>query len=165
VEIARKWRQKTLADEVTQRLVLHLSGNQSGSALSDNANAGATDRPQSNDAKYLLAQGNRPIARGAYSEAIGSYQDLIRIAPGHVVALNNLGAALSKLGRDKEAEPYSYQAIKIEPDFPDAHSNVGNALLQKGQYAVAEQFLRRAIKLNPRFVEARINYRIDHLLS
>jgi tetratricopeptide (TPR) repeat protein len=158
-----KWRllengvEKTLADEVTQRLVLHLSGNQSGSALSDNANAGATDRPQPNDAKYLLVQGNRSIARGAYSEAIGFYQDLIRIAPRHVVALNNLGAALSKLGRDKEAETYFYQAIKIEPDFPDAHSNIGNALLLKGQYATAEQFLRRALKLNPRFVNARVN--------
>ncbi len=158
-----KWRllengvEKALADEVTQRLVLHLSGNQSGSAMSDNANAGTKDRPQPNDAKYLLVQGNRSIARGAYSEAIGFYQDLIRIAPRHVVALNNLGAALSKLGRDKEAEPYFYQAIKIEPDFPDAHSNIGNALLLKGQYATAEQFLRRALKLNPRFVDARVN--------
>src|ERR1700722_10393329 len=52
-----KWRllengvERSLADEVTQRLVLHLSGNLSGSAQSDNANAGTTDRPQSNDAK------------------------------------------------------------------------------------------------------------------
>jgi tetratricopeptide (TPR) repeat protein len=158
-----KWRllengvEKALADEVTQRLVLHLAGNQSGSALSDNGNAGATDRPQPNDAKYLLAQGNRSIARGAYSEAIDFYRDLIRIAPRHVVALNNLGAALTKLGREKEAEGYFYQAIKIEPDFPDAYSNIGNALLLKGQYAAAEQFLRRALKLNPRFVDARVN--------
>jgi tetratricopeptide (TPR) repeat protein len=158
-----KWRllengvERSLADEVTQRLVLHLSGSLSGSALSDIANAGTTDRPQPNDAKYLLAQGNRSIAQGAYSDAIGFYQDLIRIAPRHVVALNNLGAALSKLGRPKEAEAYFYQAIRIEPDFPDAYSNIGNALLLKGQYAAAEQFLRRALKLNPRFVDARVN--------
>jgi tetratricopeptide (TPR) repeat protein len=158
-----KWRllengvEKTLADEVTQRLVLHLSGNQSGSALSDNGDTAARDRPQPNDAKYLLAQGNRSIARGAYSEAIGFYQDLIRISPRHVAAFNNLGAALSKLGRYKEAEAYFYQAIKIEPDFPDAYSNMGNALLVKGQYAGAEQLLRRALKLNPRLVDARVN--------
>ena len=158
-----KWRllangvEKKLADEVTQRLVLHLSGNQSWSALSDNADAGATDRSQPNDAKDLLVQGNRSIARGAYTEAIGFYQDLIRVAPRHVAAFNNLGAALSKLGRYKEAEAYFYQAIKIEPDFPDAYSNIGNAFLLKGQYAAAEQFLRRALKLNPRFVDARVN--------
>lgn len=158
-----KWRllengvEKTLADEVTQRLVLHLSGNQSWSALSDDANAEAMDRSQPNDAKYLLMQGNRSIERGAYSEAIGFYQDLIRINPRDAAAFNNLGAALSKLGRYKEAEAYFYQAIKIDPDFPDAHSNMGQAHLLKGQYAAAEQFLRRAIKLNPRFVDARVN--------
>jgi tetratricopeptide (TPR) repeat protein len=160
-----KWRllengvEKTLADEVTQRLVMHLSGNQSSPAVSDNDNAHPkpTERSQSNDAKFLLAQGNRSISQGAYSEAIGFYQDLIRISPRHVAAINNLGAALSKLGRYKEAEAYFYQAIKIEPDFTDALSNIGNALLLKGQYAGAEQFLRRAVKLNPRFVDARVN--------
>jgi tetratricopeptide (TPR) repeat protein len=125
--------------------------------LTDNTGAGTTDRPQPNDAKYLLMQGNRSIARGAYSEAIGFYEDLIRIVPRHAVAYNNLGAALCKLGRYKEAEAYFSQAIKIESDFPDAHSNMGNSLLVKGQYADAEQFLRRAIKLNPRYVDARVN--------
>jgi tetratricopeptide (TPR) repeat protein len=158
-----KWRllengvEKTLADEVTQRLVLHLSGNQRWSAPNDNADPGAPDRSQRSDAKYLLAEGNRAIARGAYSEAIDFYRDLVRIAPRHVVALNNLGAALSKLGHYKEAEVYFYQAIKIEPNFSDAYSNIGNALLLKGQYADAEQFLRRALKLNPRHVDARVN--------
>jgi tetratricopeptide (TPR) repeat protein len=158
-----KWRllengvEKTLADEVTQRLVLHLSDDQFRLALNKRANTGPMAPPQANGAKYLLAQGNRSMAQGAYSEAIDFYQDLIRIAPRHVVALNNLGAALSKLGRYKEADSYFYQVIKIEPDFPDAHSNVGNAFLLKGQYAAAEQFLRRALKLNPRLVEARVN--------
>jgi tetratricopeptide (TPR) repeat protein len=158
-----KWRllengvEKTLADAATQRLVLHLSGNHVAPALSDNADARANDQPLPDDAKYLLVQGNRSIARGAYSEAIGFYQDLIKIAPHHVAALNNLGAALAKLGRAEEAESYFYQAIKIEPKFPDAHSNIGNALLLKGQYAAAERFLQRALKLNPRLVDARVN--------
>lgn len=158
-----KWRllengiEEAVADEVTQRLVLYLSGNHARSALSYNSDAGATDRPQSGDAKYLLTQANKSIAQGAYSEAIDFYQDLIRFEPRHAVALNNLGAALSKLGRYKEAEIHFYQAIEIKPDFADAHSNIGTALLLKGQYADAEKFLRRALKLNPRSMEARIN--------
>ena len=158
-----KWRllengvDKALADEVTQSLVLQLSGNQRASALGDNASQGETHRPQPNDAKYLLAQGNKSIARGAYPEAIGFYQDLIGIAPRNLVALNNLGAALSKLGRYKEAERYFFQAIKVDPGFPDAYSNIGTTLLVRGQYSDAENFLRRALKLNPRFVDARIN--------
>jgi tetratricopeptide (TPR) repeat protein len=158
-----KWRllengvDKSLADEVTQKLVLHLSGNKSGPVLGDDSSTGTTDQPQRNDAKYLLMQGNRSMARGAYSEAISFYEDLIRIAPRHAVAYNNLGAALCKLGRYKEAEAYFSQALKIESDFSDAHSNMGNSLLVQGQYADAELFLRRAIKLNPRHVNARIN--------
>jgi tetratricopeptide (TPR) repeat protein len=158
-----KWRllengiNKTLAEEVTQRLVLHLSGDQGQSSLSTNAAAAPSNRLQPSDAKHLLSQGNRCIALGAYSEAIAFYQDLIRIAPRHAPGLNNLGAALAKLGRYREAEACIRQAIKIDPDFPDAHSNMGNVLMQKGQYSGAEQFLRRALKLNPRHVDARVN--------
>ena len=159
---AFKWRllengvDKALADEVTQKLVLHLSGAQR-SVLSDEAGSGATDRPKTIDAKYLLSQGNKSIARGAYSEAISFYEELLKIAPRQIVALNNLGAALSKLGRYKEAEQYFYQAIKVDPGFPDAHSNIGTMLLMKGQYADAESFFRKALKLNPRFLDARVN--------
>jgi tetratricopeptide (TPR) repeat protein len=158
-----KWRllengvEKAIADEVTQRLVLHLSGTQSNAALDDNSDAGSRDRLRTNDSKYLLTQGNRSIAQGAYAEAIAFYQDLIRLNPRHATALNNIGSALFKLGRYREAEAHFYQAIRIEPDFPDAYSNIGNMLMLKGQYADAENFLRRALKLNPRFVEARIN--------
>jgi tetratricopeptide (TPR) repeat protein len=157
-----KWRllesgvAKEVAQEVTQQLVLHLSGNQVNSAMNQDSDGKPTDRPAAS-AKSLFAQGNKCITQGAYSEAIDCYKDLIRIEPRHVAALSNLGAALSKLGQYKEAEGYFYQAIKVEPNFPDAYSNLGNALLMKGQYAEAEDSLRRALKLNPRLVEARIN--------
>jgi tetratricopeptide (TPR) repeat protein len=149
--------EKAMADELTQRLVLHLSGTQANAALGSNSDAGSTDRPQSPDAKYLLTQGNKSMAQGAYAEAIAFYQELIRLNPRHATALNNLGSAFYRLGRYKEAEAYFYQAIRINPDFPDAHSNIGNMLLGKGQYINAEIFLRRALELSPRFVDARIN--------
>jgi tetratricopeptide (TPR) repeat protein len=158
-----KWRllengvEKAMADELTQRLVLHVSGTHADAVRGRNSDAESTDRPQSNDAKYLLTQGNKSIAQGSYVEAITFYQALIKLNPRHVAALNNLGSAFYKLGRYKEAEAYFQQAIRIKPDFPDAHSNMGNMLLLKGQYTDAEDFLRRALKLNPRLVEAWIN--------
>jgi tetratricopeptide (TPR) repeat protein len=158
-----KWRllesgvEKEVAEEVTQRLVLHLSGNQVSSTVRQGSDGRQQDRPPLQNAKSLFAQGNRYIDQGAYAEAIECYEDLIRIDSRHAAALNNLGAALFKLGRFKEAEARFYQALKIEPGFPDPYSNLGNALLLKGQYADAENFLRRALKLNPRFVEARVN--------
>jgi len=157
-----KWRllengvEQGFADEVTQRLIVHLSGGQTPTGLRHELDF-KPDLSSSNNAKYLLLQGNKCISQGAYTEAIDFYRDLITIDPRHAIALNNLGAALSKLGRYKEAEDYFYQAIRIKPDYPDAHSNIGTALLLKGRYAEAETFLRRALKLNPRLVEARVN--------
>jgi len=77
---AFKWRllengvDKALADEVTHRLVVHLSGNQAVPASSLKPETVATDRPPSKDAKSLLARANKHIAHGAYADAVALYQ-------------------------------------------------------------------------------------------
>jgi tetratricopeptide (TPR) repeat protein len=158
---AFKWRllengiDKDAADAVTERLVVHLSSDKLVSA--DDPEDTRVTRIISKNTKHLLAEGNKHIARAEYAEAIRIYEDLIKIDPRHAAGLNNLGAALSKMGRYDEAQERFHQAIKVEPNFADAHSNIGNALLGRGQYAGAEVFFRRALKLNPRFVNARIN--------
>jgi tetratricopeptide (TPR) repeat protein len=157
-----KWRllengiEKALADEITQTLVLHLFGNAIPSPQDYGANA-AADRPQSNDAKHLLALGNKSIAQGAYAEAIAIFQDLIKLNPRHAIAHNNLGSALFKMGRYKEAEACFYRAIKVKADYPDPHSNLGNLLQLRGRFVDAETSIRYALKINPRFVDARNN--------
>jgi tetratricopeptide (TPR) repeat protein len=158
---AFKWRllengvEPALADEVTQALLLHLGGIQPQSAPNDGADASTIDEPRSNDAKYLLAQGNTAAAQGDFAEAITIYRDLIRLDPRHVGALNNLGATFFKLGRLEEAESCFRQLIRVDPGSADGHSNLGTTFLATGQYAEAESFLRRALKLNPRHVGAR----------
>jgi tetratricopeptide (TPR) repeat protein len=158
-----KWRllengvEKALADEITQTLVLHVSGNTAASVRDHDANATAPDRPQPNDAKRLLALGNKAIAQGDYDEAIAIFQDLIKLNPRHAVALNNLGSALFKVGRYKEAEACFYRAIKVKADYADPHSNLGNLLLLRGYFADAERSFRYALKINPRFADARNN--------
>jgi tetratricopeptide (TPR) repeat protein len=158
-----KWRllengvEKAQADEITQTLVLHLSGNPISSAQNHSANTAEADRPQPNDAKHLLALGNQSIAQGDYDEAIAVFQDLIKLSPRHAIALNNLGAALFKVGRYKEAEGCFQQAIKVAADYADPHSNLGNLQLMRGHFADAERSLRYALKINPRFVDARNN--------
>jgi tetratricopeptide (TPR) repeat protein len=147
--------EKTLAEEVTQTLVLHLAGNRPKSALSDDSDALTPDRPRSNDARYMLAEGNKCMARGAYAEALTFYRELIKLNPRNAVALNNLGAALFNLGRLEEAEGFFLQLVRIDPGSADGHSHMGTTYLAKGLYADAEIFLRRALKLNPRHVGAR----------
>jgi Flp pilus assembly protein TadD len=142
---------KELADEVTQRLVLHLAGNEP----KYNSDVPVIDRPQSQDSRQLLALGNKSMARGDFAEAITFFKDLVGLNPRHPVALNSLGAALFKLGRLKDAEGYFKQLIKVDPGSADGHSNLGTTFLAGGRYVDAENFLRRALKLNPRHVGAR----------
>ncbi len=152
-----KWRllengvEKEVADHATQRLVMHLSV--SPASLSVGHNSGVAP----NSPKCLLAQANKCMAQGEYDKAAAFYQDLISLKPDHAVALNNLGSALSKLGRYKDSEQQFRQAISIVPDYPDAHNNLGILLRWRGQIADSEISLRRALKLKPTYTDARYN--------
>ena len=107
-----KWRliengvAKEIADELTQALVLHLSQNETG-PLRDNAPVTVpADRPDSNKARNRFALGNKYFAQGAFNEAAAFYQSFVELDSRDADALNNLGAALIKLGNYKEAEDY-----------------------------------------------------------
>jgi tetratricopeptide (TPR) repeat protein len=165
-----KWRllengvDKESADEVTQRLVMHLSGGQDLPAPSQASTSATAGQSGPTGIKSLLAQGNKCMARGAYEEATVFYQDLVNLNPRHAVALNNLGSALCKLGRYAEAEEDFRAAIRVEPDYPDAHGNLGTLLRWKGHMVEAEASLRRALKLKPNFVDARTSLGLTMVL-
>ncbi len=148
---------RDIADKVTEKLVLHVSLNQTGSTQSSNEIGGPADQPQPRNARSLLAQGNKCVAQGEYSEAIALYQEILALNPRHPEALNNLGATLFTLGRYAEAEDFFRRTIRLHPDFADANSNLGILLRCSGRVVEAETWLRRAIKINPKHVDARTN--------
>lgn len=150
------------AAEVTRTLVMHLSMNR----LAVLTGADATDasvvaveppaeQPKARPARSLLADGDQLVARGAYAEAVEAYQAFLESKPNHARAINNLGAAYWKLGRNREAEECFRRAIRLKPNDPDAHSNLGGFLRGVGHLTGSEDSLRRALKLNPSHVEAR----------
>jgi tetratricopeptide (TPR) repeat protein len=55
-------------------------------------------------------------------DAIGHYEQALRIKPDYAHAHYNLGVALEKLGRTQEAIQHYEQALRIKPDFTQAHS-------------------------------------------
>jgi tetratricopeptide (TPR) repeat protein len=158
-----KWRliengvERAAADEVTQTLVLNLSVNKTDQSAADPMDGAQRDRPLTNNVKQLLARGNKCMEQGAYDEAIDIFERLLEIDARHTTALNNLGAALSKLSQFQQAEKYFRAAIKEDPNFADAHSNLGAVSRSRGYFDESEQSLRRALKLNPSHVDARTN--------
>jgi tetratricopeptide (TPR) repeat protein len=166
-----KWRliesgvERAAADEITQALVLNLSVNPDKRAEADHPDTEHSNRPATTrNAKQLLAQGNQCMARGAYPEAIEVFNDLLERDPHHAIALNNIGTALSKLGRYQDAENCYRSAIRVRPDFVDAYNNLGMVLRWQGHFVDSERSLRQALKLNPSQMDARINLGITLMM-
>jgi tetratricopeptide (TPR) repeat protein len=155
-----KWRllengvAKQMADEVTQRVLLHLSRDPS---VPPSDNEAAAERPHTSDGRQLLAKGNKSLAAGQYTEAIAFYEDLLSLYPNHADGLNFLGAALCHLGRYDEAAECFHRSTVANPADAAAYNNFGNVLRWRGQFKAAEIWLRRALKINPTLLDARNN--------
>jgi tetratricopeptide (TPR) repeat protein len=160
-----KWRllekgmEQQLADELTRALVLRLTPNANLSAKGSGASTAApgSKRPSARDTRALLTKGNELLARGAYSEALECYQDVVNFDPRDAAARNGLGAALAQLTRYAEAEDQFRRAIGIRTGFPEAHYNLAGVLQSTGRAHESEMPLRRALKLKPSYVDARVS--------
>ena len=139
-----------LAAEVTRRLVVHLA-----LKPADEAAAPPADPRERRKARHLFAHGNQCIAARQHTDAIAFYEACIAKDPRHAQAHNNLGAALSELGRYREAEARFREAVAINPAYPDPHANLGVLLHARGLFEDAVASLRRALKLKPDFSDAR----------
>ena len=82
------------------------------------------------------------------TEAMGHYEQALRIAPDYAEAHNNLAIALVQLGRVPEAIGHYEQALRIKPSFAEAHYNLGVARggLSKVQAAMDKGI---TVKLEP----------------
>jgi tetratricopeptide (TPR) repeat protein len=86
---------------------------------------------------------------GDFSGAIRLYQDYLKLRPGSLDAMSNLGAALAHEGRFAEAIAEYNQALKIEPKNPQALVNLALAYYKTGRIADAREKLESARPLLP----------------
>jgi tetratricopeptide (TPR) repeat protein len=138
------------ADELTQTLLLQLSGGPFAAPASATPPAAATRKR----IDPLLSAADAAAARGDYAETVVQLQDLLAIDPDHAVALSNLGDALCFLGRYAEAERAYRRSVQIDPRRADTHLKLGKALQWRGDFLGSETTLRRATKLEPRSANA-----------
>ena len=152
-----KWRliengvEPSVANEVTQSLILHLSQDQPNAAKT--GDSAAAPRFDANKVQRLLDQGNRCLSEAAYAQAAVHYQELLELQPRNPEALCNLGVALFSLGNYEEAERCYLQSLDINPMSAETLCNLA-AVLQSTPRE-AEKYLRRALKINPKYADAR----------
>jgi len=155
-----KWRlldsgiDPALADDLTQMLLLRLSTGAADAEPEAPHEPLPQSRADTGSVASLLAQAEAAVARGDHVEVIDRYQELLKLKPRHLLARNNLGVALWKLGRYREATEQFRRAAGIQPTYADAQLNLGTLLRVTGQVAESEMPLRRAVKLNPKREDA-----------
>ncbi len=143
--------------EFTRALVLRLTTPAGGTQATKQIVTAPARKTRTADVARLLARGEACLGRGAWAEAVVAYQDLLDRHPRHALARNNLGVALSKLGRCAEAEEQFRRAIAVRAKYPDAHVNLGAVLQWTGRIAESEMPLRRALRWQPAHEDAQIN--------
>ena len=154
-----KWRllekgvEREIADELAHALLVRLS------AGPQPAGPGPSEsrRAARGTVLTLLAEGNQALARGDHTAAIRSYEAALARDSRHPEALNNLGAALCKLGRYSQAEDQFRRAIAARASYADAHCNLGTVLRLQGRVTESELPLRRALKLKPAYLAAQVS--------
>jgi len=94
---------------------------------------------------------------GRFQEAIGHFEQALRLKPDYADAHSNLGTALLQEGDLQGAIKHYEQALQIEPNDAQAHFNFGVALEQAGQRDQAIDQYRQALRIDPDLAQAHDN--------
>ena len=92
---------------------------------------------------------NLAQAQDDQERAVSLYRIVVGREPGDWASWNNLGNALSALGRSDEAVAALTEAAKVAPDAPPIQLNLGETLLEAGRIEEALTVLQRAITTFP----------------
>ena len=85
------------------------------------------------------------------------YNQVLKVDPNHLNALNNLGAIFKSSGEYQKAKSCYEKAIELNPNLVEAHNNRGNIFRELKDFEKAKDCYEKAIELNPSFVEAHNN--------
>ena len=125
---------------------------------------GGTPRPD--DEAVLAGHRERAIRlamEGNYAESEACSREVLRHRPDDVDAMNELGVAVWKLGREAEAEEIYRRAYAINPDDFRIWTNLGLVLMTQEREDEAEACFRESLRLQPRSFHAHMS--IGNVLS
>ncbi len=109
------------------------------------------------EAKLKFQQAIALHRAGRLSQAIWLYQEVLKLHPTHLEALQMLGVLMFQSGKKQQGTALLRQVVAIDPGQAAGHNNLGNALRELGQHEAALQSFERAIALKPDFVDALSN--------
>ena len=94
---------------------------------------------------------------GYWENSISLFEHNLRFTSNNHIAHNNLGVALDRQDRTKEAIEHYLQALRISPDYVKTYYNFGVALNKQGRTKEAIEHYLQAIRIKPDFDKAHNN--------
>ena len=109
------------------------------------------------DVAALLLEANRLLSSGKNTEATARYEQVLKVSPNNILALNNLAHVLN-LNHDKRALETAEKAYKLAPLNPSVQDTLGWILFSQGQFPRALEVLQRAADKAPKTATFRYHY-------
>ena len=100
------------------------------------------------DAREFYERAKRYQKNGFLHDARRLYQETLRIDPGYVEALNNLGVIFIYEKDYKEAQSNFEKAIRLNPAYVDSYYNLACLSAIKGEVRKGLAYLKKAISLD-----------------
>lgn len=106
-------------------------------------------RPAGIKIETLPERASESLQAGRFAEAASRYEALLAATPDHAPALAQLGLALCRMDRLRDALPYLRRALEIDPADAQSHLYLGLAYRGLGETGAAAACYRRAVELTP----------------
>jgi DNA-directed RNA polymerase subunit alpha len=110
----------------------------------------------SHSAEYHFQKGCLASADGLFSQAIESFEQAIKLDPGHTGALFELARANDYAGNDDDAVDYYERCLRHPPVHLGTLNNLGVLYEDMGQYTKAVECYRKLLAANPLDAQARL---------
>lgn len=92
------------------------------------------------------------VQNNYFSNSFALFSRCLEVVGENDLALNNLGSALSALGRQDEALALFSRSIARNPTQANAYHNYGVCLVAKGDEEGARAYFEKAVALNPKLI-------------
>ncbi len=110
---------------------------------------------QLNRARWHYVRGFSHLFDREWSAAIDELESALRLKPEYTQAHVDLGVALQKTGRSREAVRHLEQALTLDPESAITHYNLASVMGSLGQLSAARDHLRLTLEIDPNFRGAR----------
>ncbi len=93
-----------------------------------------------------------------WRDSVTLFSRALEVTKDNPVAENNLGLALTTLGKRSQAIEHFKKALRLEPKWADAHHNLAIAYLGEGKFINAARHFQEALKIDSQHAQAHNNY-------